>query len=136
MHKSLVIFLFDKQCFRSEAFSPWDMLNCKRLLQTIQDVASVAVTGRLKLLFCILYFIDFANIASEYFTSTLVTGTTAATFYKFEKVSQLTVKECIINSAPMSCELDLIPSKLLIECRDSILPAHTDLLNSSFDMIN
>ena len=32
-----------------------------------------------------------ANIASEHVTSTLVTGTTAATFSSFEKVSQLTV---------------------------------------------
>ena len=61
-----------------------------------------------------------ANIASEHVTSTLVTGTTAATFSSFEKVSQLTVKECILNSAPKSCELDPIPSKLLIECLDSI----------------
>ena len=72
-----------------------------------------------------------ANIASEHVTSTLVTGTTAATFYSFEKVSQLTVKECILNSTPRSCELVPIPSKLLIECLDSILPSLTDLLNSS-----
>ena len=72
-----------------------------------------------------------ANIAAEHVTSTLVTGTTAATFSSFEKVSQLTVKECILNSAPKSCELDPIPSKLLIECPDSILPSLTDLFNSS-----
>ena len=54
-------------------------------------------------------------MASEHVTSTLVTGTTAATFSSFEKVSQLTVKECILNSAPKSCELDPFPSKLLIE---------------------
>ena len=72
-----------------------------------------------------------ANIASEHVTSMLVTGTTAATFSSFEKVSQLTVKECILNSAPKSCELDPIPSKLLIECLDSILPSLTDLFNSS-----
>ena len=61
----------------------------------------------------------------------LFNGTTAATFSSFEKVSQLTVKECILNSAPKSCELDPIPSKLLIECLDSILPSLTDLFNSS-----
>ena len=71
------------------------------------------------------------DIASEHVTSTLVTGTTAATFPSFENVSQLTVKECILNSAPKSCEPDPIPSKLLIECLDSILPSLTDLLNSS-----
>ena len=60
-----------------------------------------------------------------------ISGTTAATFSSFEKVSQLTVKECILNSAPKSCELDPIPSKLLIECLDSILPSLTDLFNSS-----
>ena len=41
------------------------------------------------------------NIDSEHVTSTLVTGTTAATVSSFEKVSQLTVKECILNSAPI-----------------------------------
>ena len=72
-----------------------------------------------------------ANIASEHVTSTLVTGTTAAIFSSFEKVSQLTVKECILISAPKSCELDPIPSKLLIECLDSILPSLSDIFNFS-----
>ena len=72
-----------------------------------------------------------ANIASEHVTSTLVTGTTAATLSSFEKVSQITVKECILNSAPKPCELDPIPSKLLIEYLHSILPSLTDLFNSS-----
>ena len=69
-----------------------------------------------------------ANIASEHVTSTLVNGTTAATLSSFEKVSQLTVKECIRISAPKSCELDPIPSKLLIECIDSIISSLTDPL--------
>ena len=72
-----------------------------------------------------------ANIVSEHVTSTLVTGTTAAAFSSFEKVSQLTVKQCIPNSSPKSCELDPIPSNLLIECLDSILPSVTDLFSSS-----
>ena len=46
-------------------------------------------------------------------------------------MSQLTVKECILISAPESCEHDPIPSKLFIECLDSILPSLTDLFNSS-----
>ena len=71
-----------------------------------------------------------ASIASEHATSTLATGTTAATFSSFDKVSQLTVKECIINSAPKSCELDPIPSKHLMECLDSILPSLTNLISS------
>ena len=46
-------------------------------------------------------------------------------------MSQITVKECILTSAPKSCELDPIPSKLLIECLDYILPSLSDLFNSS-----
>ena len=72
-----------------------------------------------------------ATIASEHVASTVVTVTTAATFSSFEKVSQLTVKECIINYAHKSCELDPIPSKVLIECLDYIIPSLTDLFNSS-----
>ena len=49
------------------------------------------------------------------------------------KVSQSTVKECTLNSAPKSCDLDQIPSKLLIECLDYILPSLTDLFNSSLE---
>ena len=56
------------------------------------------------------------SIASEHVTSTLVTGTTAATLSSSKKVSQLTVKEYILNSASKSCELDPIPSKVLVEC--------------------
>ena len=41
------------------------------------------------------------------------------------------MKECIFISAPKSCELDLIPSNLLIACLDSILLSLTDLFNSS-----
>ena len=72
-----------------------------------------------------------ANIASDHVTSTFVTGTSTATFSSFVKVSQLTVKECILISAPKSCELDPIPSKLLIECLDSIFlfsPIYSTLL--------
>ena len=39
--------------------------------------------------------------------------------------------ECILNSAPKSCELDPIPSKLFIECLDYILPSLNDLFNYS-----
>ena len=46
-------------------------------------------------------------------------------------MSQSTVKECILNSAPKSCDLDPTPSKLLIECQETILPSLTDLFNSS-----
>ena len=72
-----------------------------------------------------------ANIASEHITSTFVTGTTAANFSSFEKVSQLTVKECMLISDPKSCEHDPIPSMLLIECIVSILHSLTDLFKSS-----
>ena len=52
-------------------------------------------------------------------------------FSSFEKVSQLAVKECNIISAPKSCDLNSILSKLLIECLDSIIPSLTDLFNYS-----
>ena len=72
-----------------------------------------------------------ANIASEHVASILDTGTTTTTFSSFDKASQSTVKECINNSAPMSCKLDPIPSNLLIECLDSIFHYLTDQYNYS-----
>ena len=71
-----------------------------------------------------------ANIASEPVISSLITGTTTATFSSFKKVSQLAVKECILHYAPKSCDIDPNPSKLLIQCLDYILPSLTDLFNS------
>ena len=41
------------------------------------------------------------------------------------------MKECILNSAPKSYELDPIPPKLLIECLYSIIPSLSDQFNSS-----
>ena len=76
-----------------------------------------------------------ANIASEHVTSTLVTGTSTATFSSFEKVSQLTVRECILISAPKSCDCDPIPTKLLIECLDCIIYSLTDLFTSSLTSV-
>ena len=49
-----------------------------------------------------------ANIAFEHITSTLVTGTTAATSFSFEKVSQLTVKEFLFL---LLSHVNLIPSR-------------------------
>ena len=72
-----------------------------------------------------------ASTASEHFTSSFVIGTTTSALFSSDKVPQLTVKECILNYAPMSCELDSILSQLLIECQDSILISLTDQFNSS-----
>ena len=41
------------------------------------------------------------------------------------------MKECILISAPKSCDLKPIPSKFFIECQDSIIPSLADQLNSS-----
>ena len=46
-------------------------------------------------------------------------------------MSQLTVKDCIYNSAPKSRDLEPIHSELLLENLDSILPSLTDLFRSS-----
>ena len=61
----------------------------------------------------------------------LLLGQLLQLFLHLRKVSQLTVKECNLNSAPRSCERDPIHSNILIECLDSILPSLTDLFNSS-----
>ena len=61
----------------------------------------------------------------------LLLGQLLQLFIRLKSESQLTVKECILNSAPKSCELDHIPSKLLINCLDSIIRSLTDLFISS-----
>ena len=56
---------------------------------------------------------------------------TPATFSTFQPVSESDVKKCILQSAPKTCDLDPIPTPLLIECLDSLLPSLTALFNSS-----
>ena len=46
---------------------------------------------------------------------------------------QSTEKECILNPAPKSCDPDIIPSKLVGECRDSIIPSLTELFIHSLE---
>ena len=60
----------------------------------------------------------------------LLLGQQLQLFLQLKKVSQLAVKECILNSAPKSFELLPIPSKLSIEYLDYILNSLTDPCNS------
>ena len=53
------------------------------------------------------------------------------TFSVFQPVTESEVKSVIIKSAPKSCPLDPIPTQLLIECIDVLLPPLTALFNSS-----
>ena len=53
-------------------------------------------------------------------------------FLSFEPVTETDVKSVILKSAPKSCALDPMPTALLIECLDVVLPSLTALVNSSF----
>ena len=49
----------------------------------------------------------------------------------FKPVSESVVKNLILQSATKICQLDLIPTSLLVECLDTLLPSLTALVNSS-----
>ena len=49
----------------------------------------------------------------------------------FHSVSEETVKKVILNATPTSCELDPIPTPLLVECLDALLPTITSVINDS-----
>eukprot|EP00745_Piridium_sociabile_P040659 TRINITY_DN786_c0_g1_i8.p1 TRINITY_DN786_c0_g1~~TRINITY_DN786_c0_g1_i8.p1 ORF type:complete len:1132 (+),score=124.07 TRINITY_DN786_c0_g1_i8:119-3397(+) len=49
----------------------------------------------------------------------------------FEPVSEEFVKKVCLSSGPKSCELDPVPSALLFECLDVLLPYMTHVINSS-----
>jgi hypothetical protein len=51
--------------------------------------------------------------------------------FQFEPVSPEAVRESILSSKPKTCQLDTIPTSLLIECLDAILPTITYLFKSS-----
>ena len=49
----------------------------------------------------------------------------------FTPVSESFVRDILKNTAPKSCELDPIPTKLLYENLDAVLPTITNIINSS-----
>ena len=52
-------------------------------------------------------------------------------FLDFKLVSEERVLETLKTCQPKSCELDPIPTSLLLECVDSLLPSLTYLINKS-----
>ena len=51
--------------------------------------------------------------------------------FTLKPVSESVVKHLILKSAPITCQLDPIPTPLLVECLDTLLPSLTALVNSS-----
>ena len=49
----------------------------------------------------------------------------------FSPVTEDYVKKLVLKCAPKSCELDALPTHLLIQCIDEILPQLTHVINSS-----
>ena len=58
---------------------------------------------------------------------------TASCFSEFNLLSESEVFDLITASAKKSCPLDPIPTKLLNECVDVLLPPITKIINLSFD---
>jgi hypothetical protein len=56
---------------------------------------------------------------------------TKTSFLSFQPVTPDAVRKIIMKSSPKTCSLDPIPTPLLIECLDSLLPSLTALINSS-----
>jgi len=52
-------------------------------------------------------------------------------FTSFDPVTEQTVKKIILSSACKTCELDPLPTSLLIECLDVVLPHITHVINES-----
>ena len=58
----------------------------------------------------------------------------------FTPISENSLRKIILQCAPKICELDAIPTTLLFECLDAILPTSTNavnlcLLNGEFSLI-
>ena len=55
----------------------------------------------------------------------------SSSFSVFRSVTVEDVKKIILKSKPTSCPLDPIPTPLLVECLDDLLPTITHIINSS-----
>ena len=56
---------------------------------------------------------------------------TSTSFSAFHQVSQEEIKKIILQSKPTTCPLDPIPTPLLVEFLDQLLPTITHIINSS-----
>ena len=59
------------------------------------------------------------------------TGKMTPSLAEFRSFDQTEVKKIIIDMKTKTCELDALPTKLLKDCLDDILPTITDLMNIS-----
>ena len=57
---------------------------------------------------------------------------TDAVFGAFQPVFEEYGRKVILKSAPKTCSLDPIPTSSFVECLDELLPAVTQIINSSF----
>ena len=60
-----------------------------------------------------------------------LTGKSIPSLTEFRSFTQTEVREIIFSMKTKSCKLDALPTKLLKECIDSILPTITSLVNIS-----
>ena len=64
-------------------------------------------------------------------TQNITTQTSLTIFYSFHPVTITQLHTIIKSSKPTSCALDHIPTSLLLECLDDILPTLTHIINTS-----
>ena len=73
------------------------------------------------------------SISDPASTSVTHTGFDGSTLTAFHPVSASTVREVLNKTAIKTCELDLLPSSLLAELVDVLLPSFVSVINDSFD---
>ena len=89
--------------------------------------------------FCDFFLLKVSKIRAE--LDNLSNASTLATsfsicdniFDHFRPVSVDEVRKTILSSKPTTCPLDAIPTPLLIECLDELLPAITEIINCSLN---
>lgn len=72
--------------------------------------------------------LDSALVPSSSVSDTVYNG---PKLYDFEPVTEQLVKEIYPQSSPKTCELDPIPSSLIVNCLDLLLPHKTYFINVS-----
>ena len=75
------------------------------------------------------------NIIRDCITSTVVLEFTCAgvTFANYKKLSQEQVSELNKKAAKKSCPLDPMPTSVVLEVLDVLLPVITNMINLSFE---
>ncbi|KAK7096607.1 hypothetical protein V1264_005883 [Littorina saxatilis] len=138
VHSAKTLFLQTQIATCSSSKKLFDICNRLTGRTKVSPLPTVFPVSELPDVFSDFFIQKVADIRSELDTlavnsaaPTHVDASPACTFLAFQKVSAKDLREIILKSKPTTCPLDALPTPLLVENLDLLLPVLTQIVNDS-----